>query len=223
MKTPSAWQILAFTVLATSILASAKSSDQHDSWSILDQITHKRSYAIETRDRKCVWGTITRVTVDRFAAKVHTPNSSGSGNTVIFPRADVLRVTSGRPLYYSGRSSWADVRSLQVKGRERLKIVTSSGKTYQVKQPYTVSDDGITLHVTGKSTKVPKSEITQVYNIIPKPLTDFGDYSLDELGPMIIFDPDWYVYGLHLERYVSVLLYTASDPEDNSSSQCMPR
>jgi len=54
-------------------------------------------------------------------------------------------------------------------------------------------------------------------------LTDFGEYSLDELGPMIIFDPDWYVYGLHLERYVSVLLYDATDPEDNSPAQCVGR
>jgi hypothetical protein len=217
--------MLAFTVVATSLFASAKSPDQHDSWSVLGQITHKRSYEIETRDRKCVWGTITRVAVDGLAVKVYTPNSSGSAHTVMFhmfPRADVLRVRSG-PIYYSGRSSWADVSSVQVKARERLKIVTSAGKTYPVKQPYTVSDDGITLDLSGKSTKLSKREIAQVYYLVPKPLTDFGDYSMDELGPMIIFDPDWYIWGLHLERHVSVLLYTAGDPEDNSSSQCMPR
>lgn len=38
-------------------------------------------------------------------------------------------------------------------------IVTSTGKTYEVKPPYTVSDEGITLYASGKSTKIPKSEI----------------------------------------------------------------
>ncbi len=221
MKTPSARRILAFAVLATSTFSSAKSPDQADSWLVLNKITHKRSYTIETRDRKCVLGTIAGVTNDRLTAKAHTSNSAGLTDTVIFSRADVLRVASGRPVYYSGRSSWSDVSSLRVERRERLKIVTTTGKTYIVKPPYTISDEGITLHASGKSTKISKSEIAQVYDIVVKPLTDFGEYSLDELGPMIIFDPDWYVYGLHLEHYVPVLLYNSSDPEDNSPAQCV--
>ena len=221
MQTPSARRILAFAVLATSIFSSAKSPDQADSWLVLNKITHKRSYTIETRDRKCVLVTIAGVTNDRLAAKVHTSNSAGLTDTVIFSRADVLRVASGRPVYYSGRSSWSDVSSLRVERRERLKIVTTTGKTYIVKPPYTISDEGITLHASGKSTKISKSEITQVYDMVVKPLTDFGEYSLDELGPMIIFDPDWYVYALHLEHYVPVLLYNSNDPEDNSPAQCV--
>ena len=222
MKTSSRCYILAFTVLATSVFAPAK-SPLDDSWLVLNEITHKRSYMIETRDRKCVWGTIAGVTADHVTAKVHIPGSSGSPDTVVFPRDEVLRVTSGRPAYYSGRSSWSDVRSLQVKGRERLRIVTTAGKSYQVKPPYAASDEGIALQILGKSTKVSKSEIAKVYHVVTKPLTDFGEYSLDELGPMIIFDPVWYVYGFHLEPYVSVLLYDASEPEDNSSLQCAPQ
>ena len=57
MQIPSARRILAFAVLATSIFSSAKSPDQADSWLVLNKITHKRSYTIETRDRK---------TFDRF-------------------------------------------------------------------------------------------------------------------------------------------------------------
>jgi hypothetical protein len=222
MKTPSARRILAFAVLATSIFSSAKSTDQADSWLVLNKITHKRSYMIETRDRKCVLGTIAGVTPDRLTAKAYNRNSH-SPETVTFSRADVLRVATGRRAYYSGRSSWSDVSSIRVVGRERLKIVTTVGKTYEVKSPYTVSADGITLQSLGKSTKISKSEITQVYDIVVKPLTDFGEYSLDELGPMIIFDPHWYVYGLHLEHYVPVLLYNSSDPEDNSPAQCVSR
>ena len=77
MKTPSARRILAFAVLATSTFSSAKSPDQADSWLVLNKITHKRSYTIETRDRQCVSGTIAGVTNDRLTAKVHTSNSAG--------------------------------------------------------------------------------------------------------------------------------------------------
>lgn len=223
MRIPSACPILVFTVLAISIFSSAKSPDQADPWLVLNKITHRRSYMIETRDRKCVSGTITGVTTDGLTAKVFTSNSSGSPHTVAFRRGDVLRVTSGRFVYYSGRSSWSDVSSLRVEGRERLKLVTGVGKTYTVKAPYTVSEEGVTLQNSGKSTKVSKSEITQVFHIAPKPLTANGEYLAEELGPMIVFDPDLYEYGLHLEQYVPVLLYNANDPEDNSSAQCVPR
>ena len=128
MKTPSACRILASMVLATSIFSSAKSPDQADAWSVISNITHKRLYTIENLDRKCVWGTITRVTADDLTVNAGTLNSFGSLSTVIFPHADVLRVSSGRIVYYSGRSSWSDISSLRVQGRERLKIVKKGGK-----------------------------------------------------------------------------------------------
>src|ERR1039457_6112935 len=132
MKSPTAYGILASTLLATSIFSLAKSPDPTEPWLVLSKITRKRSYQIETRDRKCVQGTITGVTTDRLPAQVYS-NLSGSSDTVIFSRADVLRVAAGRIVYFSGRSSWADVRALDIKGRERLKIVTTAGKTYTVK------------------------------------------------------------------------------------------
>jgi hypothetical protein len=223
MKIPSARHILAFTALATTISSSAKSPSQPDPWLVLGKITHERSYTIETRDRKCTWGTIFELTTEHLTAKVYNRTSPDSPDTVTFHRADVLRVASGRWVYYSGRSSWSDVSSIRLEGRERLKIITKVGKTYEAKPPYTVSDDGITLHTSGRPTKISKSEIAQVYDIVIKPLTNTGEYLEEELGPMIIFDPDLYVYGLHLEQYVPVLLYTADDPEDNSAAECAPR
>jgi hypothetical protein len=221
MKTSTTCRMLALTVLATAMLSWAQSPDQADPWSVLNKITHKRTYTIQTRDLKCVWATMTGVNADRITAKAYTSNSAGSPtDTVTFSRADVLRVKSGRFVYYSGRSSWLDVSSIGAKGRERLKIVTKAGKTYNAKLPYTVSDDGITLQNLGQPSKVSKSEIAQVYDIVAKPLTTRGEYLVEELGPFIIFDPDLYVYGLHLEQYVPVLLYNASEPEDNSPAQC---
>ena len=137
------------------------------------------------------------------------------------PRGCFARVSSGRVVYYSGRSSWLDVSSHRrpgavgdrYKGRQKL----------QSEAPYEVSDQGITLQSSEESTKISKSEIAQVYDVVVKPLTANGEYLAEELGPMIIFDPDLYVYALHLEHYVPVLLYNSSDPEDDFPIQCVWR
>jgi hypothetical protein len=96
------------------------------------------------------------------------------------------------------------------------------GKAYTVKPPYTVSDEGIAPR-SGTRPKIAKIDIAEVYEIVPKPLTDTGEYLSEELGPMIVFDPDWYVWSLHLEQHVPVLLYDAGAPEDNSSAQCVAK
>jgi hypothetical protein len=222
MRITCARRFLALIALATSIAAWAKSPDQADPWLVLNRITHKRGYTIETRDHRCVRVTITKVANDRLTAGVYSSRPFRSG-TVIFPRADVLRVTVGHLAYYSGRSSWSDVSSLRARRRERLKIVMKDGKVFEVKQPYTVSDEGIAMQLSGKSMNVSKMEIAQIYDIAVKPLSDFREYSLGELGPLVIFDPDWYVRSLHLEQYVPVLLYDAGAPEDNSLTQCVAR
>jgi len=249
MKIPRTCRLLPL-ILAITVSSSAKAPDPTESWWILNKITHRRSYTIETKGRKCVWGTITRITPNSLTAKVQgrsfsTDTMTFPTDTVLYPRADVFRVTIGWRLYFSGRSSWADVSSLRGVGtkivrkngtvfvakppfnfsagetiREHLKIVTKAGKIYEVKPPFNVFDDGILLSASGESTEIPKDEIAQVYDVVPKPLTDWGEYNAEELGPMIIFDPDLYVYGLHLEQYVPVLLYDAGKPEDNSPAQC---
>jgi hypothetical protein len=221
VETPAVWRMLALAILATSIF-STKSSGQDDPWFVLNKITHKRSYMIETRDRECVWGVITEVASDHLTTKRYASSMSQLPETRTVLRADVLRIGGGRFAYYSGRSSWLDVSSLRLAWRERLKIVMKDRKAYTVKPPYTVSDAGIAPH-SGRRTKIAKSEIAEVYEIVPKPLTATGEYLTEELGPMIIFDPDWYSYRLHLEQYVSVLVYDASLYEDNSSVECMAR
>jgi hypothetical protein len=222
VETPAVCRILALAILATSLLSPTKSSGQDDPWLVLNKITHKRSYMIETRDRECAWGIITEVASDHLTAKRYASSLSQLPETRTVLSADVLRIGDERLAYYSGRSSWLDVGSLRLGGRERLKIVMKDGKAYTVKPPYIVSDEGIAPH-PGRRTKIAKSEIAQVYEIVPKPLTATGEYLAEELGPMIVFDPDWYVWGLHLEQYVSVLVYDVSRSEDNSSAQCVAK
>lgn len=210
--------LTALAILATPAISQSELLKEEDSWLLLNKITHKRTYSIETRDGQCIWARIKAVTPDRLTAKVH---STGSSHPLLktFNRNDVVHVGVamwGAELYYSSRSSWADVAILRVGSREQLNIVTKSGKTYDVKQPYTVSNDGVATTVSGKQLNLPKNDIARIYAIVEKPLTDQQAYNVDELGPMIIFDPYFYEYEFHLERYVSVLLYDASQPEDNS-------
>ena len=77
MKTSFVRVVLAFAFLSASSPSSAKSPEHGDDWLVLDKITHKRDYTIETRDHKCVMGTIARVSVDRLTAKIYRWNSSG--------------------------------------------------------------------------------------------------------------------------------------------------
>lgn len=137
MRTSFVWATLTFALASTSVHSSPKSLEHGEAWWVLDRITHKRDYTIETRDHKCVTGVITKVTADRLTAKVYSWSSSGLAHVdrVSFPRADVLRVASGRILYYSGRSSWSDVSSPRLYGRERLELVTTVGTIYEVQSP----------------------------------------------------------------------------------------
>ncbi|HST13098.1 MAG TPA: hypothetical protein VLL05_22150 [Terriglobales bacterium] len=226
MKIASICFAVAIALLVEPTVSSAKTPKHEDPWLVLNRVTHKRDYVVETRNHECVAGTIREVTANHLTAKIYKVADLSTGilipETVTFPRADVLRVSSGKAVYYSGRSSWSDVASIRATGRERLQVVTKVGAIHLVKPPYTVSDESISFESSRSPAKLLKSEIAQVYEIAMKPLTATREYAADELGPMIIFDPDLYVYAFHLEGYVPVLLYSASEPEDNSSAQCLP-
>lgn len=217
---------LAIVVLATLTVPTfpqPKTPRKEDPWLLLNKITHKRTYRIETVDDRCFAGTITSVGPNRLAAKVvpHDPNDPVMRT---FERSDVVHVgvgwTTRKQLYYSGRSSWADVGIVRIGSRECLRINMKSGERYDVKPPYTVSDNSIAATLSGKRLSIPKQDIARVYGVFEKPVTDILEYDLDELGPFIVFDPYFYEYTFHLERYIPVLLYDVEKPEDNSPTAC---
>jgi hypothetical protein len=202
--------------LATLSIFSAAQSTPSDSWSNLNKITHKRAYRIETRDLKCAWAEINNASADSIIATVHNVHDS---HAVKFTRAEVLFV-SVDSVYYSGRSSWSDVAALLAQNHSRVKVVTKAGKIYKLKSPYKVTAEGIAPQFPAKKPTISKSEIAQVYEVLPKPLTANGEYLGEELGPFVIFDPDLYKYSLHLEGFLTVLRYDASQPEDNTPTKC---
>lgn len=139
------------------------------------------------------------------------------------PRSEVLRVSGGDSIYYSGRSSWQDVHDVTVKWRDSLRLIEKDGTVHEVRAPFTVLTDAIEYRKSGKSVRIEKSHVAKAFFVAMKPRTAAGDYALEELGPMTVFDPDAWQYWLHLEQYVSVLLYDATKPEDNSPLKCTYR
>jgi len=73
----------------------------------------------------------------------------------------------------------------------------------------------------GKKTNINKSEISIVRYIRPKPLSDFAEYSDDELAWMKVFDPQLWPRMLHLQS-MSIRLHDSSLPQDDSTIVCTP-
>ena len=118
--------------------------------------------------------------------------------------------------FHSGRSSWSDV--VQIVGRRfhpDIAVVTKSGEEHKGKL-LAVSETGLTIGHAGKKTNINKSEISIVRYIRPKPLSDFAEYSDDELAWMKVFDPQLWPRMLHLQS-MSIRLYDSSLPQDDST------
>jgi hypothetical protein len=208
-------------LLTTSSSVFGQSAVPPDSWSLLRRITHDRTYVIQTRDLKCHVQKITKLTDDGLTVTDFQRYSTTEGMEV--PRSEVLRVSGGESIYYSGRSSWQDVHDVTVKWRDSLRFIEKDGTVHHVRAPFVVSGDAIEFQKSGKSVRIEKSHIAKVFFVAMKPRTAAEDYALDELGPMIVFDPDAWQYWLRLEPYVPVLLYDATKPEDNSPLKCTYR
>ncbi len=208
--------------------ALAQKPGSSDPWALLQKLTRKATYQFMLRDQHCLSGRIVRATPAEVVVTLSTPGPSGEKFRSI-PRRDLLRLSSAGTILYSGRSSWSDLISLHLRQREHLKVLTPSGKILKAEPPQrtNTADPGIAtdleLRVEGGAggvQTISKVQVSRVYFVAQKPYTDGQAYALDELGPLLIFDPDAYQYWLHLEKYVDVLLYDASVPEESGVLNC---
>jgi hypothetical protein len=78
----------------------------------------------------------------------------------------------------------------------------------------------VILESASGTVDINKNEISTVNYIRPSPLSDSAANSDDELAWMKIFDPQLWPKMLHLEPVMSVRLYDASFPEDDSTIVC---
>jgi len=139
MKIPRTCRVLPL-ILAITVSSSAKAPDPRNPGGFLQDHT-QAYYTIETKGRKCVLG-------NDHKNYLRQPHCKGQGrsfstdtmtfptDTVLYARADVFRVTIGWRLYFSGRSSWADVSSLRGVG---TKIVRKNGTVFVAKPPFNFS------------------------------------------------------------------------------------
>lgn len=194
-------------------LSQAKPPDTQ--WSNVKEMSRKTTFIFVLRDRHCAWSRIKRA--DDSTVTI------GETQEVVLQRADLLRVTSAAwapSVIFSGRSSWFDVEALiGSKFHPPISIITKSGQQRSGKL-VDCSDDHLAIESGGRETRIGKEDISTVSYVRPKPLSDGAAYANSELAWGKIFDPQLWPIMLHLQPSVSVRLYDASVPEDNSRILC---
>lgn len=225
---------LALTFASATLAGAQTNSTNEDIWNSVRQLTHRNSFTFLLRDQSCLTGEIKKVTnravivrpMSAPAVTIREENVSriilGSWfDTPSFPYRSMITIV------YSGRSSWSDVMQLgspvaKLPMRKTpLTVITKTGHTYSG-DLRRATDDELSLIVNGKETAVSKADIARVTLLQLKPLTSAGEYSWDELGPMVVFDPELYPRLFHLGDTMPVRIYDSALPEDNSAITCKP-
>jgi hypothetical protein len=217
-------RICASTVLCELLLSYASpvvASSLDGGWENVNSVTRRRDYDFVTRDGRCVSGPIVAVDSSTVTITVRpTFSSKGSANAVLHA-ADLLRITDGGSVVhnaiFSGRSSWTDIGQAGPRGpRERVVVITSDGRVH-VGESVSMSEDSLLLSQAQHREIERKSEIRRVLYRRVKPLSAAAEYMAHE---NVLIDPELWWDGLFLGT-IPVLLYDASEPEDNSEVQCM--
>lgn len=207
-----------------SALAAATARDK---WSNLKLIRHDNTYTFAMRGGACVSGQIAAVTgdtVDVEVLNVSTLGAKGARSSMVrIKRQDLICVkdgTSPNDIVYSGRSSWSDVLGIRgIFAGEYLLLVTKTGKEKKGKL-LAGSLRELRLKRWGKSTEIAKSDVSMVYYVRTRPPSESVVWSEQE---MFLFDPRLWPYMLGVAPKMKVLLYDASQPEDDRPILCSKR
>lgn len=195
-------------LIATILLISAYASAQTGSAS-LNHISRSSTLTFVQRDGTCIRGAI--VKADATTIEVEPFKQA----PVILRRSNVLQVSQGDALVYSGRSSWNDVIATHLVPREALLVTLNSGK--QLKgSPIKRDSTGIHIRRGPETTFYPKSDIKTVDYLRWKPESDGFSYMLEEAPYMALFYPELYYRAAGLEGRIPVRIYDSTKPEDDS-------
>jgi hypothetical protein len=200
------------------LLPGLQAADNGAGWQILkEQVTHRRFYEFRLREGRCLKGWIEKI--DNDAVEV-TISSNGQPRKKALARPDILHVSDNGPgLVYSGRSSWADVRSAATDSPLRIRIATKAGKTIEGIAAG-ASEAELTVKTAQGDVKTAKSEVARVELVRGKPWSDRAEFAGQELGTLAVLDPETWPYLLRLSATISVPLYDASVAEDNTEVRC---
>lgn len=137
---------------------------------------------------------------------------------------DLLQVSQGNALLFSARSSWVDVVNTHLYPREFLIVVTKNGKRVKG-TAVTVGSGGITIKHGLLTSIFPKTDVATVDYLRWKPATDGFNLALEEAPWALVFYPEFYGRVAGVEGRITVRLYDASKPEDDtaiSQKACFP-
>jgi hypothetical protein len=179
----------------------------------LDSVTHTASFKFVERGGACVYGKILKAD----AASITVQPSDKPPLTL--EKQSLLQVIQGNALLYSARSSWADVAALTVYPREALVLTLKGGKKVKG-NPMKTSADSITLKKGMSAAVYSKSQILTVDYLRAKPATGDFMFLLSEAPWLVIFDPEFYYRAAGLAGRITVRLYDAAKPEDDTSIAC---
>lgn len=182
-----------------------------DGWNNLKHVTRDRLYAIVLRNGECQFGVLG--SIGEQVMVLGTDSSVG----LAIKRSQILRVSDNlaapaRTAVFSARSSWQDVRATVLTGGEFLDIVTQQAQEWKWKHP-AMADDAI----ASEGVSIRKEDVRYVFYVRSKPLTTDEEYFHQNDLKWITSIP---LLGELVPTRISVLLYNADLPEDDSPIQC---
>ena len=198
---------------APKLPADANPGDVHKSVTDLDQVGHAASLLFMKRDSQCVQGVLEKSDAATVTVKrVNLPD-------VTLERADLLQISQGNALVFSGRSSWADVTGVHLDPLEELVVELKDGEHGRGKLVRSTASSLVLKHGL-HTARYAKVEIKTVDYLRWKPATDKLDSASEKAPWSMILYPESYSRLVGHEGRLRVRLYDASKPEDNSPLQC---
>lgn len=188
-------------------------------WKEVKHVNHGLNYGVVRHNGSCVVGRIAKVSDDAITIQ------TTAGSKVTVAAKDVLRVEDGDHIYdviYTARSSWHDVKGMSYNEGEWLVVKTRDGQQHRG-HFIEASDSELKLTKVkwAKDAPVftlPKSDIFSVDYDRIKPVSSDTEYFVHEgLGWM---KPEMWPRYLGIGDRMTVSIYDASQPEDNSPLPC---
>ena len=217
MKPRIATLVLSELIFLCSIAPQISCSPLDDQWNSLRQITNRTDYIFVNYGRDCIRGKIKQVNQSDIVV------AREDGSQTVIRKPDLLRITLGawQPgLIFTARSSWFDVHQLVGRHfRPEIAVTMKSGQKHKGRL-LSASDASVELRTSGATLNIAKVDVSAITYIRSKPLSSSASYADAELAWMKVFDPELWPHLFRLQSPLSIVVYDASAPQDDSRIVC---
>lgn len=173
------------------------------------------SARVVTRSGKTYAGEVARVS-DSEIVLVHSNGKSIYAGSVA--RIDVLPEKSPNANPDPGGGSWK-VKDWTLTFWERVRIHTTDDHLYEGRVARVNGGDIFLAH--GKKETIARSDVSRVYYLRIKPMSESLSYASYEAGPLLVLDPEAWPYLLRIGVGFAALIYDSAIPEDDPSTSCI--